>query len=162
MTTVVPVIEGWFTIDEPPALLGRHCTQCGTYQFPPTAEWCPNPACTSENLETVALSRTGTVWSYTDARYQPPAPFVSRTEPYEPFAIAAVELEREGIVVLGQVADGFGVGDLRIGTPVEVVVEPLDPPLRDRVDAESTKLVWRWRPVQPDERPIHPDERTGR
>ena len=149
MTTVVPVIEGWFTIDEQPALLGRRCQQCGTYQFPPTAEWCPNPACTSESLETVPLSRTGTVWSYTDARYQPPAPYVSRSEPYQPFAIAAVELERERIVILGQVADGFGVTDLRIGSPVEVVVEPLD--LAD-AGADPTRLVWRWRPVQTDGR----------
>ncbi len=95
MTNVEPVIEGWFTTDEQPALLGRHCRECGTYQFPPTAEWCPNPACTSESLDTVPLSRTGRVWSYTDARYQPPAPFVSRTDPYQPFAIAAVELDEE-------------------------------------------------------------------
>jgi len=149
MTTVVPVIEGWFTIDEQPTLLGRRCQQCGTYQFPPTAEWCPNPGCTSESLETVPLSRTGTVWSYTDARYQPPAPYVSLTEPYQPFAIAAVELESERIVVLGQLADGFGVADLRIGSPVEVVVEPLDPP---DAGGETTRLVWRWRPVQPDGR----------
>ena len=33
------------------------------------------------------------------------------TDPYEPFALAAVELP-EGIVVLGQVADGYGVDDL--------------------------------------------------
>ena len=146
MTTVEPVIEGWFTTDEQPSLLGRRCRECGTYQFPPTAEWCPNPACTSESLETVPLSRIGRVWSYTDARYQPPSPFVSRTDPYQPFAIAAVELEKERIIILGQVADGFGLGDLRIGTPVEVVVEPLES------TTEATRLVWRWRPIETDER----------
>jgi uncharacterized protein len=146
MTTVEPVIEGWFTTGEEPALLGRHCRECGTYQFPPTAEWCPNPACTSESLDTVPLSRTGRVWSYTDARYQPPAPFVSRTDPYQPFAIAAVELDKERIVILGQVADGFDLSDLRVGSPVEVVVEPLDSA------ADATKVVWRWRPIQSDER----------
>jgi hypothetical protein len=141
MTTAVPVIDGWFTIDDPPSLLGRRCTACGTYQFPPTGDWCPNPACTSEDMETVPLSRTGTVWSYTDAQYQPPAPYVSRSDPYEPFAIAAVELEREQIIILGQVADGFGVGDLHVGSPVELVVEPLES------DGETVKLVWRWRPI---------------
>jgi hypothetical protein len=40
--------------------------------------------------------------------------------------------------VLGQVASGYGVGDLRVGTRVELVVEPLDP---------SGSLVWKWRPV---------------
>ena len=42
------------------------------------------------------LSRTGKVWSYTSANYKPPAPFVAK-EPFAPFAIAAVELEEEGI-----------------------------------------------------------------
>ena len=41
-----------------------------------------------------------------------------------PFALAAVELP-EGIVVLGQVADGYGVADLRVGAEVELVVETL-------------------------------------
>jgi uncharacterized protein len=141
MTTAVPVIEGWFTIDEPPTLLGRRCPACGTYQFPPIGAWCPNPSCTSEDMETVPLSTTGTVWSYTDAQYEPPAPYVSRSDPYQPFAIAAVELEREQIIILGQVADGFGVGDLRVGSAVELVVEPLES------DGDTVKLVWRWRPI---------------
>ena len=34
-----------------------------------------------------------------------------------PFALAAVELP-EGLVVLGQVAAGFGVADLRVGAEV--------------------------------------------
>lgn len=140
MTTTVPAIEGWFTV-EPPALLGRRCTRCGTFAFPPIGEWCPNPRCGSEQLETVPLSRTGTVWSYTDAQYQPPAPYVARTDPYEPFAIAAVELDTERLIVLGQVADGFGVGDLSVGTRVELVVEPLE-----TLD-DKTTLVWRWRPI---------------
>ena len=133
-----PVIDGWFTTGASPALIGRRCTACGTYQFPPTGEWCPNPACDSDSMETVELSRRGKVWSYTDAQYQPPAPFVPRQEPFEPFAIAAVELEHEKLIVLGQVADGYGVGDLHVGTEVETVVEPLDP---------AGGLVWKWRPV---------------
>lgn len=139
--TSIAVIEGWFTVEEPPALLGRRCPACGTYQFPPTAAWCPNPACDGDQMETVPLSRTGRVWSYTDAQYQPPAPYVSPSDPYQPFAIAAVELEKERIVILGQVAAGFGVGDLHVGSPVELVVEPLDR------DGDVTKLVWRWRPI---------------
>jgi uncharacterized OB-fold protein len=140
MTTTVPAIEGWFTVD-PPALLGRRCARCSTYLFPPTREWCANPGCNSDELEAVPLSRTGTVWSYTDAQYQPPAPFVPRTDPYEPFAIAAVELDTERLIVLGQVADGFGVGDMQIGTRVELVVEPLE------TVGDTTTLVWRWRPL---------------
>jgi uncharacterized OB-fold protein len=139
MTTEEPVIAGWFTTGAEPALIGRRCPECGTYQFPPTGEWCPNPSCRSSVMEEVELSRRGRVWSYTDAQYQPPPPFVPMSDPYQPFAIAAVELERERIVILGQVAEGFGVGDLQVGSEVELVVEPLD---------QSGALVWKWRPVR--------------
>jgi uncharacterized OB-fold protein len=90
------------------------------------------------------LSRRGTVWSYTDAQYQPPPPYIPRGEegaPYEPFAIAAVELAEEQIVILGQVADGFGVDDLSVGAEVELVVEPLY-----EVDGVE-HLIFRWKPV---------------
>ena len=138
MSSAGPVIDGWFTTGDQPALIGRRCPDCGTYQFPPTGEWCPNPACRSMTMEPVELSRRGKVWSYTDAQYKPPEPFVPLSDPFEPFAIAAVELEREQIVILGQVAAGFGVGDLQVGSEVELVVETLDP---------SGALVWKWRPV---------------
>ena len=135
-----PAVEGWYTTGPDPALLGSRCTTCATVYFPPTPPdqkaFCRNPTCDGDEFETAELSRRGTVWSYTDAQYQPPAPYVARTDPYQPFALAAVELP-EGITVLGQVADGYGVGDLRVGAEVELVVEPLDEQL----------LVWRWKPV---------------
>ena len=80
------------------------------------------------------------VWSYTDARYQPPPPYVPATEPYEPFALAAVELP-EGLVVLGQVAQGYAVADLHVGAEVELVVETL------YIDDEGERTTWRWKPV---------------
>jgi uncharacterized protein len=133
-------VEGWFTTGPEPALLGSQCTTCGTVCFPPTPAdqqgFCRNPGCDGDEFETTELSRRGTVWSYTDAQYQPPAPYVPRTDPYQPFALAAVELA-EGITVLGQVADGYGVKHLKVGAEVELVVEPLDDEL----------LVWRWKPV---------------
>ena len=138
----VPAIEGWFTTGDRPALLGTRCRACGTAFFPRETTFCRNPACSGEELDDVELPRQGRVWSYTDARYQPPPPYIPRTDPYEPFAIAAVELDGEGMVVLGQVADGYGTGDLSIGTPVELVVEPL---YRD-ADTDTTYLTWHWRP----------------
>ena len=135
-----PAVEGWFTTGDDPTLLGSRCTTCTTVYFPPLAadraSFCRNPTCDGEEFETTELSRRGRVWSYTDAQYQPPPPYVARTDPYEPFALAAVELP-EGITVLGQVADGYGVADLKVGAEVELVVEPLDAEL----------LVWRWKPV---------------
>ena len=139
--TTVPAIEGWFTTGEEPTLLGTRCRQCGTVCFPRQEVYCRNPGCDGEELDPVPLSRHGRVWSYTDARYQPPPPYIPRTEPYEPFAIAAVELEAEGMVVLGQVADGFGAADLSVGALVELVVESL------YRDGETDVLIWRWRPV---------------
>ncbi len=80
------------------------------------------------------------MWSYTDAQYQPPAPYVPTTDPFEPFALAAVELP-EGLVVLGQVAHGFGVADLTLGAEVELVVEAL------YEDESGERTIWRWRPI---------------
>ena len=138
----VPAVEGWFTTDaDQPALLGQHCPDCGTYLFPKTDLGCPNPACSGTGLEEVELSRRGTVWSCTDARYQPPPPYVVPGAEHEPFAIAAVELAREGLVVMGQVVPGVGVDQLPVGTEVELVVDTL------YEDDDHEHLVWKWAPA---------------
>ena len=137
--TESPAVD-WFTTGAEPALVGSRCAECGTIAFPRETSFCKNPACSGEEFADVELSRRGTVWSYTDAQYQPPPPYVPSSDPYEPFALAAVELP-EGLVVLGQVAEGFGVADLRVGAPVELVVEPL------YTDETGTRTVWRWKPV---------------
>jgi uncharacterized OB-fold protein len=135
-----PAIEGWFTTGADPALVASRCSACGSVFFPPTAGFCRNPACSGEEFEATELSRRGTVWSYTDAQYQPPAPYIPASEPYVPFALAAVELP-EGIVVLGQLADGYGVQDVRVGSEVEVVVETL------YSDDSGERSIWRWLPL---------------
>lgn len=145
MLRQIPAIDGWFTTgddSDPPRLLGHRCAACATYAFPFAPLACPNPACRSTEFATVPLSRTGTIWSYTDARYQPPAPYVA-AEPYEPFCIAAVELTAEGLVVLGQVVAGVTVDQLAVGMEVELVVDTLD------VDEEAgeERLIWKWLPV---------------
>lgn len=137
-----PIVEGWFTTGDSPALIGSRCTACASTYFPPLAEessFCRNPRCAGDSFDRVELSRRGVVWSYTDAQYQPPAPYVA-ADPYVPFALAAVTLP-EGLVVLGQVAQGFGVEDLRVGREVELVVEVMS-------GADADKLVWRWRPIE--------------
>jgi uncharacterized OB-fold protein len=139
--TRVPAIEGWFT-DEggAPHLLGTRCCACNTTFFPKESLFCRNPDCAGTDFEEVKLSRTGTVWSFTEHYYQPPAPYVS-PDPFEPYAVAAVELADEGMVVLGQVARGFPASDLRAGMPVELVLETL------YEDDASEYLVWKWRPL---------------
>jgi uncharacterized protein len=143
--TSTPAIDGWFTSGDEPALLGTRCRACGTTYFPREDTFCRNPACDGEEFEEYTFSRTGTVWSYTDAQYQPPPPYIPApqsdpSQPYEPFALAAVELA-EGIVVLGQLAEGFGVQDVRVGSPVELVVETV------YVDETGPRTMWRWRPT---------------
>ena len=103
-----PAVEGWFTTSDAPALLGTRCGGCGTYFFPKETVVCRNPRCFSTELEEVELSRRGRVWSFTNNCYPPPEPYVA-PDPFEPYAIAAVELEDEKMVVLGQMADGIGV-----------------------------------------------------
>ncbi len=139
--TRVPAIDGWFTLDErAPALLGSRCTSCGNVAFPKETYLCRNPGCQGTEFAETALSRTGTVWSYTDACYQPPAPYVA-ADPYVPFALAAVELAAEKMVVMGQLVAGVTVGDLSVGTEVELVLETL------YEDDEHEYLVWKWRPT---------------
>jgi hypothetical protein len=142
MPTRVPAVEGWFTLGDggAPALLGSRCAGCGTYAFPAEAQFCRNPDCESEEFETVELSRRGRIWSYTDARYQPPPPYVA-ADPYVPFCLAAVELAEEKLVVMGQVTEGVTVDDLKVGDEVELVVDTL------YAEGDSEYLVWKWRPV---------------
>src|SRR5688500_17786557 len=142
--TRVPAVEGWFTMDaEAPALIGQRCGSCGTTVFPGTALACPNPHCTQVELDRVELSRRGTVWSYTDAQYRPPPPYVVPTDTHEPFCIAAVELAADGLVVMGQVVPGVTVDDLTVGTEVELVLDTLF------TDGDQDVVVWKWKPIDP-------------
>ncbi len=118
------VVDGWFAAEPEPHLIGGRCPACGTFVFPPRSNDCPNPACESPVLEAIALSRRGTLWSYTENRYAPPPPYVT-AEPFEPYALAAVELEAEGIIVLGQVARGVGADELRVGIPMQLEIGAL-------------------------------------
>ncbi len=145
MTTTarVPAIEGWFTTGEDggaPALLGSRCAGCGTVAFPAESQYCRNPDCASSAFETLELSRRGRIWSYTDARYQPPLPYRA-ADPYVPFCLAAVELADEKLVVMGQVTAGVTVDDLSVGDEVELVVETL------YSEDGTDYLVWKWRPL---------------
>jgi uncharacterized OB-fold protein len=137
----VSAIEGWWSFDDSgaPQLVGARCPRCGTYVFPPRADNCPNPACSADELEQVALSRRGTLWSYTENRYQPPSPY-PQSESFEPFAVAAVELAEEGIIVLGKVVDGTLAADLKVGMEMELTT------MRLYVDDDGVeRAVYAWR-----------------
>jgi len=130
-----PAIDGWFTTDAEPHLIGSRCRSCGTYHFPAERFFCRNPACDGTDLEEVPLSRRGKVWSWTMNHYAAPPPY-PQTEPFEPYGVAAVELPEERMIVLGMLTGDFA--GLKIGDEVELAVEP-------HVDAQS--LIWKWRPA---------------
>ncbi len=133
--SVVPAIEGWFSDT---ALLGTRCRACGTYYFPPERILCRNPACGSGDLEEKELSRRGKVWSFSVNHYDAPAPAVVKA----PYAVVAVELTDEQMVVLGQLADGADHSALKIGDEVELVIEKL---FTD--DDGNEQVVWKWKPA---------------
>ena len=140
--SATPAIDGWFTTDpDAPALIGSRCVACGSYYFPVESTRCRNPRCGGESLEEVELSRTGVVWSVTSASYAPPAPYISE-EPFEPFAIVAVELEKEKMVVLGQAAKGIAPRDLKAGDAVELILE------RAYVIDGVDQLIWKFQPLR--------------
>jgi uncharacterized OB-fold protein len=137
-----PAIEGWFVAnDGPPALLGGKCPECGTYAFPKRVARCPNPDCTSETLEDVRIGSRGKLWSYTTNHYEPPEPYVA-PKPFQPYTVAAVELDDAKIIVLGQLAEGASPASLSIGMPMELVVETLFE------DPEREHTMWKWKPAQ--------------
>lgn len=139
----IAAIEGWYTLNATqPHLIGTCCKNCGTYYFPKQTKFCRNPDCESTEFDEVQLSRTGKIWSYTDACYQPPEPFVA-ADPFVPYAIAAVELDKEKMIVLGQVVEGVSVEQLKVGQEVELVLETL------YQDDAANKLIWKWKPISP-------------
>lgn len=145
-------IEGWFTMpeagtDERPHLIGTRCSDSGTYFFPPERVMSRAPGFADSELEEVQLSNRGRLWSWTDAQYQPPPPYVPVTDPHEPFCIAAVELEAEQMVVLGQVPAGISVDDLELGMEMELVLDPLRTETDPDTGEDVEVMVWKWAPV---------------
>jgi uncharacterized OB-fold protein len=141
--TRVAAVEGWFTgVDDgrEPALLGARGTTSGSYFFPTTVAVSGNPHAPGEEREEVPLSRRGRVWSWTTNHYAPPEPYVA-PDPFVPYTVVAVELEREQMVVLGALADGVDPATLEIGCEVELELGTL------YEDDEHEYAVWKWRPV---------------
>tara|TARA_B100000953_G_scaffold296329_1_gene288980 strand:+ start:3209 stop:3667 length:459 start_codon:yes stop_codon:yes gene_type:complete len=135
----VPAVEGFFTIEEETHLIGGRFKKSGSYCFPKSLGG-SDPDFPEDEIEEVLLSRVGKIWSYTNSAYPPPPPFIA-AEPYVPIVIAAVELEEEKMVIIGQVVNGYSVEDLSVGMPVEVKVGTL------YEDSEYRYLTWMWKPL---------------
>jgi len=138
----VPAVEGWFTLDPTqPHLIGLRDTRSGTYFFPKDVAVSRAPGHADAELEEVELSRTGQLWSYTTNHYPPPDPYVS-PDPFVPYTVAAVELTRERMVVLGQLAPGVDPAGLEVGMEMELVLDTL------HEDEANEYVVWKWKPVE--------------
>ncbi|MAW92374.1 MAG: benzoylsuccinyl-CoA thiolase [Acidimicrobiaceae bacterium] len=139
----VPAVEGMFTMDAAnPTLIGGKSRSSGSYYFPKDLAGNDPEAASNESREEVVLSREGKVWSYTSADYPPALPYIITEEPFKPFVIAAVELEKEGMVICGQMMPGIQISDMEVGMDVQVALDVL------YEDGEYQYMVWKWEPVR--------------
>ena len=136
----VPAIEGWFTVEGEPQLLGLRDRESGSYFFPKDVAVSRAPGFAAAPLEEVPLSRRGRLWSYTTNHYKAPEPYVS-PDPFVPYTVAAVELQEERMVVLGQLAPDVDPDGLEVGMEMEIVLDTL------YEDEQNEYLVWKWKPV---------------
>ena len=116
------IAEGLVTDDTPPHLIGGRERTSGRIVFP-----CPHGAL----YEPVALSRTGTLWSYTIQRYRPKTPPYAGPEAFRPWPVGYVELPGE-VIVEARLTD-VAFEDIHIGMPLELTMIPLDPDAADPV-----------------------------
>lgn len=94
--------------------IGRRCTACGRYAFPP-APHCA--ACHSDAMEWRDLSGRGTVYSFCVMH----AALVAGFEP--PYVVAEIELEEQpGLRVTANILNA-SIETVRIGLPVRVTYE---------------------------------------
>jgi uncharacterized OB-fold protein len=113
-------------------LLGFRCRHCGVYCFGP-AIFCQ--ACTSEALDSVELSKQGTLYSYTIVRVPPPG-----WPGPVPYILGQVELP-EGPHVLAEVVD-CQASDLKIGMAMKLALKTAQ-----SAGSSEEKVVYKWRPV---------------
>lgn len=130
MTADAPPVKGLDSIvawrDGEPALVGGRCAACGAHAFPHPGS-CAR--CGGAEVETVELPTTGEVWTWTVQRFPPKAPFRG-PEPFEPFAVAYVDLGplRVEARLTGRYVDNWVIGD-RVVLGVELLPgeDPDDP-----------------------------------
>ena len=104
--------------------MGLHDPESGTYFFPKDVAVSRAPGYDHVELEEVPLSRTGKLWSFTTNHYQPPEPY-NAADPFEPYTVAAVELARERMVLMGQLAPGVDAATLEVVHEMELVLGTL-------------------------------------
>jgi len=104
-----PVREGLFR-EDPPALLGARCDNCGALRFP-ALDVCAR--CQHEGASEIALPDEGTVFTYTIVHAAPPG-YAGEV----PYALGVVELDDGLRVAATLLADDLAA--LRIGAPARL------------------------------------------
>ena len=116
MSAPTPIAPGLWTDEAEPRLLGGRRSD-GTIVFPvPEGD-------AAASVKPVALSRRGTLWSWTTQDFEPKEPYAG-PKPFEPYLIGYIELPGEVIVEARLV--GASPADLTIGMPMELVIFPFD------------------------------------
>jgi len=95
----------------------------------------------SPDVEEVKLSRRGKLYTYTINYYPAPPPYVP-PDPFVPYATTVMELEKEKMLVQGQIVTGYDLQKLKIGMEMEVVLE-----LLYRDSDGNDVIVWKFRPL---------------
>ncbi len=111
-----PIAPDLWSKDDPPRLIGGRLAD-GTIVFPmPEGD-------AAKGVEPVALSRHGTLWSWTRQDFEPKPPFEG-PKPFKPFLLGYVELPGE-VIVESRIVD-VRLEDLELGMEMEFVVVPFD------------------------------------
>jgi uncharacterized OB-fold protein len=110
-----PIAEGVLVVEPEPRLLASHCPRCQARAFPVQAG-CPR--CGATGLETITLSETGTVWTWTSQEFRPVSPPYTGPEDFIPYYAGYVEVP-EGLCVETRLT-GFGDRTPRIGETVRL------------------------------------------
>ncbi|MDT0576005.1 OB-fold domain-containing protein [Croceicoccus sp. F390] len=128
-----PICDTLLTDDDPPRLIGGRDRATGRTVFP-----CPD----DPRFEQVALSRSGTLWSYTVQRFRPKSPPYAGPAAFQPWALGYVELPGETIVEARLAEVAFDA--ITIGMPMELTMVALDP------DATQPVGIPAFRPARTD------------
>ncbi|MFQ6079216.1 MAG: Zn-ribbon domain-containing OB-fold protein [Thermodesulfobacteriota bacterium] len=117
-TNIPPAVQGIFTLppydQNPPQLLGGFCPSCNERYFP-RPKYCPR--CLA-SVEEISLGSEGTIYSYTVVRIKPPFGLP------QPYSVGYVDMG-EGDLRVFCLLDPAAIKQLRIGSPVRLVVGPL-------------------------------------
>ena len=119
------------------SLMGTRCRDCGEVLL---GEAIACQLCQSQNVESISLSRTGKLYSYTINWNRPPGDYKG-PEPFQPFAVGLVELP-EGIRIVSVLTD-CDFDKLKVGMNLELSVEEL---YKD--EEGNTVVTYKFRPQQ--------------